>query len=177
MKIAIVKLSAMGDIIHSMSALQFIKEHIPESRIDWIVEDSFNGILENNPHIDNILPINLKSIKKNPFNIINEIRKVRAYSDKKYDIVIDAQGLIKSLVTSKLLGSSNIWGFSKDSIRESEASYFYNHSVDIAYHANTIDRNMRVLSEPLGFQISKRDMQYLHYDCKNMMLHSLVLNL
>jgi len=64
MKICIVKLSAMGDIIHSMIALQFIKKQLPDTKIDWIVEDSFKSILENNPHIDNILPVNLKSIKK-----------------------------------------------------------------------------------------------------------------
>jgi len=158
MKIAIVKLSAMGDIIHAMTALQFIKEKIPESRIDWIVEHSLIGILENNPHIDNILPVDLKSIKKNPLNIINEIRKIRAYAKNNYNIVIDVQGLIKSAITSKLLTTNgNNWGFSKESIREGEASYFYNNHIDIAYHANTIDRNMRMLSKPLGFEISKRD--------------------
>ena len=62
-KICIVKLSAMGDIIHAMVALQFIKKQFPNSKIDWIVENGFKGVLENNPHIDNILPVNLKSIK------------------------------------------------------------------------------------------------------------------
>ncbi|MEN8304487.1 MAG: lipopolysaccharide heptosyltransferase I, partial [Campylobacterota bacterium] len=64
MKICIVKLSAMGDIIHAMVALQFIKQEMPDARIDWVVESGFKGVLENNPHIDNILPVNLKSIKK-----------------------------------------------------------------------------------------------------------------
>jgi heptosyltransferase I len=64
MKIVIVKLSAMGDIIHAMVALQFIKKALPEAKIDWIVEEGFKGILENNPHIDTILTVNLKSIKK-----------------------------------------------------------------------------------------------------------------
>ena len=63
MKICIVKLSAMGDIIHAMVALEFIKKHLPDSQIDWVVESGFRGDLENNPHIDNILPVNLKSIK------------------------------------------------------------------------------------------------------------------
>ena len=67
MKICIVKLSAMGDIIHAMIALQFIKKYIPNSTIDWIVEDGFKGVLENNTHIDNILPVNLKSNKSEIF--------------------------------------------------------------------------------------------------------------
>ena len=64
MKICIVKLSAMGDIIHAMVALQFIKKEFPEATIDWVVESGFKGVLENNPDIDNILPISLKAIKK-----------------------------------------------------------------------------------------------------------------
>jgi len=155
MKIAIVKLSAMGDIIHAMAALQFIKQHLPDSQIDWIVEQGFAGVLEDNPHINHILPINLKALKNNPLQLISEVKSLRDYAGNDYDIVIDAQGLIKSAMTGKLLGSGNLWGFSKSSIREKEASYFYRHSVEIAYHANTIDRNMRVLSEPLGFSISK----------------------
>ena len=65
MKIAIVKLSAMGDIIHAMVALQYIKKENPSIQIDWIVEQGFAQVLENNPHIDNILTVNLKALKKN----------------------------------------------------------------------------------------------------------------
>jgi heptosyltransferase-1 len=61
MKIAIVKLSAMGDIIHAMVALQYMKQADPSLQIDWIVEEVFVKILEGNPHIDNILPVNLKA--------------------------------------------------------------------------------------------------------------------
>ena len=45
LKICIVKLSAMGDIIHAMVALQFIKKEYPNSIIDWVVENSFKGVL------------------------------------------------------------------------------------------------------------------------------------
>ena len=64
MRIAIVKLSSLGDIVHSMVALQFIKRTYPDAKIDWIVEDKFKGILENNPHLNNIYTIDLKKAKK-----------------------------------------------------------------------------------------------------------------
>ena len=156
MKIAIVKLSAMGDIIHAMVALEFIKKHNPNTKIDWIVESAFKEVLEGNPNIDNILELNLKSIKKNKAEIFNQIKLARSYAKNSYDLVIDAQGLLKSAITAKLLGKK-IAGFSKNSIREKIASYFYNIKVDISYAANTIDRNAKVLSEPLGFSISKED--------------------
>ncbi len=153
MKIAIVKLSAMGDIIHAMVALQFIKRARPDIQIDWIVEEGFKQVLENNPHIDNILTVNLKSIKKDKIALFSELKKVRTYSKNNYDLVIDAQGLIKSAITSKLLGKK-IAGFSKKSIREGVASYFYNRKIEIAYDENTIDRNAKVMSEPLDIEIT-----------------------
>ena len=54
MKIAIVKLSALGDIIHEMAALQFIKKYQPKYEIDWIVEESYRELLINNPDLDDI---------------------------------------------------------------------------------------------------------------------------
>ena len=155
MKIAIVKLSAMGDIIHAMVALQYIKQAKPNIQIDWIVEQGFAQVLENNPHIDNILTVNLKAIKKEKLALFREIKKIREYAQNSYDLVIDAQGLLKSAITSKLLGKNRA-GFSKDSIREGVASYFYNNKIEIAYDANTIDRNAKVMSEPLDIKINSQ---------------------
>ena len=149
MKICIVKLSAMGDIIHAMVALQFIKKEMPDAQIDWIVESGFKGVLENNPHIDNILPVNLKAIKKKKSEIFNQYKIIKNYSKNNYDIVIDAQGLLKSAIVSKIIGAKIISGFDKNSIREGIASIFYNKKVSIPYDANTIDRNATVVCEPL----------------------------
>lgn len=155
-KLAIVKLSAMGDIIHAMVALQYIKKHNPNIQIDWFVEKAFSKVLEFNPHIDNIIEVNLKAIKTNKKEIFFQIKKIKAYKKNNYDLVIDAQGLLKSAIVSKLIGK-NLAGFSKESIREGIASYFYSKKVQIAYDENTIDRNSRVLCEPLDFHISSED--------------------
>ena len=154
MKICIVKLSAMGDIIHAMVALQFIKEELPSSKVDWVVESAFKGVLENNPHIDNILEVDLKSIKKKKSEIFTQYKILREYSKNNYDIVIDAQGLLKSAIVSRIIGAKVIAGFDKASIREGIASIFYNKKVSIAYDANTIDRNATVICEPLGIKVT-----------------------
>ena len=154
-KICIVKLSAMGDIVHAMVALQFIKKELPTCQIDWIVEDGFKAVLENSPHIDNILPVNLKSIKKNKGEIFNQLKLLNSYSKNNYDIVIDAQGLLKSAIVSKIIGAPIISGFDKNSIREGIASIFYNKTISIPYDANTIDRNATVICKPLGIKAPK----------------------
>ncbi|MDP2903246.1 MAG: lipopolysaccharide heptosyltransferase I [Methylovulum sp.] len=153
MKIAIVKLSALGDIVHAMVALQFIKAHSPGIEIDWIVEERFAGLLRHNPDINSLLTVNLKSLKTDKSSIFQQIKTVRSYASNQYDLVIDAQGLIKSAITARLIGK-RVAGFDADSIREKAASWFYDVKIACAYDANTIDRNAQVLSQPLGINIT-----------------------
>lgn len=154
MKIAIVKLSAMGDIIHAMVALQFIKKANPSIKIDWFVEKAFIGVLEDNPDIDNIYALDLKSIKKKKTKLFSQISLIRKYSKNSYDLVIDAQGLIKSAIVSKLLGKNRV-GFSKTSTRESLASSLYNKKIDSDYSKNVIERNLDILLKPLNIEFNK----------------------
>jgi len=155
-RIAIIKLSAMGDIIHAMVALQYIKKQYPNLQIDWFVESAFAPILENNLDINEIIKLDLKSIKKDKKEIINQIKLIKKYENNCYDLVIDAQGLIKSAIVSFFLGKSRV-GFSKNSTREKLASFFYTKKVDIAYDKNAIERNVKVLSQALNFEIAKDD--------------------
>jgi len=157
MRIAIVKLSALGDIIHAMVGLQFIKNKFPHSEIDWFVESQYEGILENNKDINKIYTLNLKDLKKNKsfFQLFKALNKLRYL--EKYDFVLDAQGLIKSAIVAKLIPSKKTCGFDKNSVRERLASNFYNFQVVIGYDENTIDRNVKVLCNPLGIEVSNRD--------------------
>jgi heptosyltransferase I len=158
MRIAIVKLSALGDIVHAMVALQFIKRQKPDIEIDWVVEERFAGVLQNNPDISRILTVSIKALKKNKLSFFKEIKKIRGYAKNNYDWVIDSQGLVKSAVIARLLGKQ-VAGFEKNSIREKPASWFYDFKVTCSYHENTIDRNAFMLSSPLGFNISERQIQ------------------
>ncbi len=153
MKIAIVKLSALGDIVHAMVALQFIKAQLPAVQIDWIVEERFAELLAHNPDIDHVLTVNLKALKTNKWAFFQQFKNIRRYASCEYDLVIDAQGLIKSAVVAKLLGKHRA-GFDADSIREQAASWFYAVKITCPYDANTIDRNAAVLGQPLGITIA-----------------------
>ncbi len=155
MKIAIVKLSALGDIVHAMVALQFIKAAYPQAEIDCIVEQRFAELLANNPDINQLLTVNLKGLKNQKSGVWGELDKIKAYAQRSYDLVIDAQGLIKSAVVARLL-SKHCAGFDKHSIRESVAAWLYKTTVACRYDANTIDRNVAVLTQPLGISVSQQ---------------------
>lgn len=154
MRIAIVKLSALGDIVHAMVALQFIKAARPDIEIDWIVEERFAAVLADNPDIRQILTVDLKGLKSDKTAIFQEIAKLKTYAAQDYDLVIDAQGLIKSAVVARSL-SRHCAGFDRFSIREKAASWFYQQTVFCPYDSNTIDRNVAVLTRPLGIAVSQ----------------------
>ena len=152
-KIAIVRLSALGDIVNSAIVLQFIKQKFPDAQIDWITEEVFSSILKDHPLISELHTINLKEVKKSKsLSLLKDtISKLRSLN--KYDIVIDMQGLIKSAIVTKLLGK-NRHGFDKNSTRESLASLFYTTTSNILYEKNVIKRNCAVIADALNFEIS-----------------------
>ncbi len=152
-KIAIVRLSALGDIINSAVVLQFIKEAYPNAQIDWISEEVFIPLLQTSKHIDNIHGVNLKALKKSKSLslLINTISSLSSLN--KYDIVIDMQGLIKSAVVARII-SKNTHGFDKNSTRESLAALFYKTTSAVPYEENVIKRNCFVIADALDFEIT-----------------------
>ena len=153
-KIAIVRLSALGDIVNSAIVLQFIKQKFPDAQIDWITEDVFSSILKEHPLISKLHTINLKEVKKKKSLSLlkSTISKLRSLDE--YDIVIDMQGLIKSAIVTRLLGKHR-HGFDKNSTRETLASLFYTTTSNIAYEKNVIKRNCAVVADALNFEINE----------------------
>ncbi|MFT7859963.1 MAG: lipopolysaccharide heptosyltransferase I [Sulfurimonas sp.] len=152
-KIAIVRLSALGDIVNSAVVLQFIKQYYPNIQIDWITEEGFAPILQNVSEIEKLHTVNIKRLKKEKnFTMLKElISKLRSLGE--YDLVIDMQGLIKSAVVARLI-SKNTHGFDKNSTRESLASLLYKTGSNIDYKENVVKRNCFVVADALGFEIT-----------------------
>jgi len=156
MIIAIVRLSAMGDIIHSAIVLQFIKKAFKDIKLYWIVEKSMAEVLRYNTDIDNIIELELKKFKKTKklSDLFQQIKMIKSLP--KYDYIIDMQGLLKSSIITKLM-NGNSYGYDKNSIREGIASYLYNFTTNIPYNENTIDRNVGLIADVLSLKISPKD--------------------
>jgi len=154
-KIAIVRLSALGDIVNSAVVLQFIKEKYPSAKIEWVIEKSFATILESLDEIDTVHTIDLKKVKKEKdFKLLlHTIKQLRALKD--FDIIIDIQGLLKSSIVARLLGK-NTHGFDKNSIRESLASLLYKTTTNIPYQSGVVLRNSAVVGDALDFTIDEK---------------------
>ncbi|WRD03048.1 lipopolysaccharide heptosyltransferase I [Helicobacter pylori] len=149
MKIAIVRLSALGDIIVSAVFLAAIKECLPNAQIEWFVDERFGAILEHSPYIDKLHPIALKSALKtfNPLKIFKLFKNLRAYE---YDIIIDMQGLVKSALITQMLKAPKKVGFDYASAREGLSAFFYSQKVSIAYDEPILKRNFTLLFQALN---------------------------
>ncbi len=149
MKIAIVRLSALGDIIVGAVFLAAIKECLPNAQIEWFVDERFSAILEHSPYIDKLHPIALKSMLTtfNPLKIFKLFKSLRAYE---YDIIIDMQGLVKSALITQMLKAPKKVGFDYASAREGLSAFFYSQKVSIAYDEPILKRNFTLLSQALN---------------------------
>jgi heptosyltransferase-1 len=153
--IAIIKLSSLGDIIHTLPAFDILRRHFPESRISWLVEPSGAKLLENVDNIDEIIPINLKI--RGVKNKFIELRRILKKYRNRFDLIIDFQGLLKSAVLSRLL-KSTVFGFHQSNLKESWARFFYSRKADVFdENRHVITKNIHLL-HLLG--ISNGDIHY-----------------
>ena len=148
--IAVIKLSALGDIVHAATVLQFIKKHLPQAKITWFADAKFSEILLLCPQISRVVSLPLKNGEyKKSLELI-----ASAKQEVKFDYVIDLQGLLKSATVAKLLGK-NSYGFDKFSVKEPLAALFYGHKFNCDYTQNIILRNLSLTAFALGFSFSE----------------------
>ncbi|HYI95326.1 MAG TPA: glycosyltransferase family 9 protein [Bryobacteraceae bacterium] len=121
-RILVVRLGAMGDIIHTLPAVASVKQSFPHSHIAWAVEERWMPLLEGNPFIDERIGVR----KRNLPNFLALRKRLRA---KRFDIAIDFQGLIKSAITANLARPDRIFGFHRSQARESLAALFYSSAI------------------------------------------------
>lgn len=136
MKIAIIRLSAMGDIFHMLWHINYIRAAYPKARIDFFVDSRFYFLLDGLIWFDNIYSLPLK---KHPIKALKEIKHLK----KLYDISIDYQGRIKSGFLANYL-SANSYGYSKNGLREKLAYYFYKNHCNCDYLENVYKRSLEL---------------------------------
>lgn len=147
LRIAIVRLSALGDIVFATATLPYIKRHLPSVQIDWFCKHSLQPILDDNPFLHQVIPIHKKFSCF--FSLISLLRSYnRLYN---YDCVIDLQGRFFSGLTSFLLNRHTSWGLSYNSLlTEKYSAFLYKKTVFIPYETHIIQRGLQLVSQALN---------------------------
>jgi heptosyltransferase-1 len=151
--ILFIKTSSLGDVIHHMPAVTDARRRFPEVRFAWVVEEDFAPLVALHPAVATVIPVASRRWRRAPFSPTTwaEVgafrRSLRA---RRYDAVIDTQGLVRSALIAKLAHGKR-HGYDAASIKERLAATFYDvrHSVDRSLHA--IARNRALTGLALGY--------------------------
>ncbi|MFV9689108.1 lipopolysaccharide heptosyltransferase 1 [Pantoea graminicola] len=155
MHVLIVKTSSMGDVLHSLPALTDAMHAIPGIRFDWVVEENFAQIPGWHPAVDRVLPVAIRRWRKHWFGSQQREERVlfkRALQSRQYDIVIDAQGLIKSAALVTRLAKGVKHGQDSRSAREPFASWWFDVRHEVSRQQHAVERTRELFAKSLGYE-------------------------
>lgn len=155
MRVLLIKTSSMGDIIHTLPALTDASLAMPSVRFDWVVEEPFAEIPSWHKQVDDVIPVALRRWRKGIFSraTLSDIKQLRSQlKDKKYDLILDAQGLVKSAWLVYLARGVRA-GLDFSSAREGLASLAYQRRYTVNFHQHAIHRMRQLCSQALGYAL------------------------
>lgn len=165
-RVLIFKPSAIGDVVHTLPILNLLKNRWPHARFSWLVTPVCAPLVEGHPQLEEVITFNRKRYGhawRSPTATAAFIRFIRGLRERKFDWVLDFQGLFRSGWMSWLTGAPIRVGF--DDAREG-APMFYTHAVSSGgwWHQHAIGRYLHLASalgcpmEPVEFQFVVDDL-------------------
>lgn len=161
-RVLIIKMSSMGDVIHTLPALTDAQRVFPDIQFDWVVEPGFAEIPHWHPAVKNVLPISLRRWRKEPWQCFRQgewqafIRKLRYTT---YDAVIDAQGLVKSALVARF-SKGTTYGLGYKSTRGKFVSIAYQHAFDVAQNQHAVEKTRELFAQVFNYQHPKKAPDY-----------------
>jgi heptosyltransferase-1 len=157
MQIGIVRLTSLGDVVHTLPMAHAIRQHDPTAHIVWIVEEHEHALLRNNPAVDEVIEgptRRWRQLLRTPWGAARLVPEFKVLRDRlrslRLDVVIDVQGLPKSSIFTVLAHAPIRIGFAWRSVRDPFSAFFTNRRVTPPpTAAHVVDKNLSLL-EPLG---------------------------
>jgi heptosyltransferase-1 len=161
-RLLIVRLSAMGDVIHSLPAVHALRRAFPQAHLGWLIEERWAELLcapgsprrgrrsRLRPLVDEVHAVNLKAWGRSPFSISTLQRAVTVWNDVRdagYDAAVDLQGAIRSALLARLSEAGVVYGAAEP--REAPASLWYTRKV-VARGGHVIEQNLSVARALVG---------------------------
>ena len=151
MRILIVRLSALGDIVHALPVLAALRRAMPAASIDWLVEEAYAPILALAEGLQRRIVVRARATQATATNPtfaggVGYLQAAMFLRRQNYDAALDLQGLIKSAVWARLSGARRVIGFSRDQLREPRAGLLYSEQVQPTGRSHVIHKNLSMLS-------------------------------
>jgi lipopolysaccharide heptosyltransferase I len=140
--ILVFRLSALGDVIHTLPAVVALQKALPEASIGWVVERPYRELVKLVAGVETI-PVSMKKWGRAFVSSRGEMFAARA-SMRGYDIAVDFQGLIKSASLAWVSRARMRYGFDRDAIREGPAGVFLNRRVTVDQGLHVVEQNLEL---------------------------------
>ncbi len=147
----VVRLGALGDLVHAVPAVAALRRGRPGARIDWLVDARYAAFLDFVPGLDAVIVVRANRtatteragrMERRFAGGAGTIDAARALRQQRYDAAIDAQGLLKSAVWARMSGATRIVGFSAGHARERAAAFLYTERISPPAGRHVVDQNL-----------------------------------
>ena len=161
MRVLIVRLSSMGDVVHTLPALTDAARANATIKFDWAVDEAFADIPGWHTHVENVFPVALRrwrreitSAERNDIkSVLKNIRRA------KYDAIIDLQGEFKSAFVARLARGSR-YGYDGASAREWGAHFVYRNKLEVRKGEHSMMRMRKLLAQALSYSYDEGWIDY-----------------
>lgn len=163
MRILFVKLSSIGDIVHTLPALAAVRRAFPDAEISWAVEKSSAEILRGCEMIDNLIELDTRSLrggKKIEDLLLDATRQYNLLRKRKFDVALDFQGLLKSAAVAKFSKAPNRYGFAKPNLREPASRFLLTRTFETASRQHVITKNLSLVAKSLEIAVPESDFEF-----------------
>jgi lipopolysaccharide heptosyltransferase I len=160
MHVLIVKLSSIGDVVHTMPAVALLRRELPDARIVWVVERRAAAILKDSPVIDELIEVDSRTWRKDFFHgaatgefreRLGQLRDVRGVNGRgRADIALDFQGLIKSGLLAFASRAKRRIGFETHELRETPSRMFLTEQIETSELKHVIEKNLALARAALS---------------------------
>lgn len=157
-KILLVRMSSMGDLIHTLPAIQDLSQHRPDIELHWLAEKSFADIARLHPFVKQVHEISWRQWRKNLFQ--SDTRKAMSalksvLSKEGFALTLDSQGLLKSAWFARW-AAAPIAGLDRHSAREPLAAWFYQYRFAVAKNHNAVWRNRQLFAQAFKYDFDDK---------------------
>ncbi|MCY7374529.1 MAG: lipopolysaccharide heptosyltransferase I [Pyrinomonadaceae bacterium] len=166
MKILIVKLSSIGDVVHTLPTLAAIRRALPDAEISWAVEKSAAEILRGNVLIDHLIEIDTRSLRGGKIVggiLLNSRKQLKKLRVSDFDVALDFQGLLKSAAIAKFSKAKRRYGFSKQNLREPASRFLLNDTFAAEREIHIIRKNLTLAQKALHIPVPDSDFEFPIY--------------
>lgn len=136
MRILVVRLGAMGDVIHTLPAVATLRASFPQAHIAWVIEPRWMPLVEGNPAVNECIPFERRSWS----GLRAAWAALRRYP---FELAVDFQGLLKSALTARAAGARRIAGYDWSQLREPAAGLLYSERRRVEA-AHIVDRHLEL---------------------------------